>query len=131
MRTLPAHPLKRRQRSSDLIADELRSDIKCGAMAPGQPLRQEELARRFGVGRLPIRVTLLRLEGEGQVAVYPNHSAYVASLSAAEVREIYDQRVLLESDLLKRAIRDATRKLRGGFSVVDPTPFAPRARRAL
>ncbi len=73
-------------------------------MAPGHPLRQEELAHRFGVSRLPIRDALLRLEGEGLVAVYPNRGAFVASLSADEVREIYDLRMLLEGDLLARAV---------------------------
>ena len=73
-------------------------------MAPGHPLRQEELAHRFGVSRLPIRDALLRLEGEGLMAVYPNRGAFVASLSADEVREIYDLRMLLEGDLLARAV---------------------------
>ena len=100
--------VRRYQTTPDLIADALRADIQRGAVAPGHALRQEELARRFGVSRLPIRDALLRLESEGLVVVYPNRGAYVASLSAAEVREIYDLRVLLEGDILERAVPRTT-----------------------
>ena len=88
----------------DLIADTLRDEILRGALAPGQALRQEELAHRFGVSRLPVRDALLRLEAQGLVHVYPNRGAFVLSLSADEVREIYDLRILLEGDLLERAV---------------------------
>src|SRR5829696_1672199 len=99
-------PLRSRRGSTtpDLIADSLREDILRGTIPPGQPLRQEELARRFGVSRLPVRDALLRLEAEGLVVVFPNRGAFVVSLSAAEVREIYDLRVLLEGDVLERAV---------------------------
>ena len=73
-------------------------------MPAGSALRQEELAKRFGVSRLPVRDALLRLESEGLVAVYPNRGAFVTALTKADVREIYDLRVLLEGDLLERAI---------------------------
>jgi DNA-binding GntR family transcriptional regulator len=82
----------------------LRSDIVAGALPPGQPLRQEELAERFGVSRLPVRDALLRLEAEGLVDVDPSRGAFVASLSAAEAREIHDLRVLLEGDAIARAV---------------------------
>jgi DNA-binding GntR family transcriptional regulator len=88
----------------DLIADTLREEILRGVAAPGQALRQEELADRFGVSRLPVRDALLRLEAQGLVHVYPNRGAFVISLSADEVREIYEMRVLLEGDLIERAV---------------------------
>jgi len=88
----------------DLIADTLREEILRGAVAPGQALRQEELAERFGVSRLPVRDALLRLEAQGLVHVYPNRGAFVISLSADEVREIYDLRILLEGDIIERAV---------------------------
>jgi len=88
----------------DLIADTLRDEILRGAIAPGAPLRQEELASRFGVSRLPVRDALVRLESQGLVEVFPNRGAFVLSLSADEVREIYDLRILLEGDAIERAV---------------------------
>src|SRR5215211_7447338 len=99
-------PLGARRASTtpDLIADSLREEILRGSVAPGQPLRQEELADRFGVSRLPVRDALLRLEAQGLVEVFPNRGAFVVSLSAGEIAEIYDLRILLEGDAIERAV---------------------------
>src|SRR3954470_16750413 len=96
--------LRRGATTPDLIAETLREEILRGVVAPGQALRQEELADRFGVSRLPVRDALLRLEAQGLVHVYPNRGAFVITLSADEVREIYEMRILLEGDLLERAV---------------------------
>jgi DNA-binding GntR family transcriptional regulator len=91
-----------------LIADALRDEIRRGELLPGRALRQEELAERFGVSRLPVRDALLRLEAEGLVVVYPNRGAFVVELSVDEVREIYDLRLLLEVDAFQRAVSRMT-----------------------
>ena len=96
--------LRRATSTPDLIAETLREEILRGEVAPGQALRQEELAERFGVSRLPVRDALLRLEAQGLVHVYPNRGAFVVSLSADEVTEIYEMRLLLEGDILERAV---------------------------
>jgi len=96
--------LGRATTTPDLIADTLRDEILRGAVPPGAPLRQEELAERFAVSRIPVRDALLRLEAQGLVHVYPNRGAFVISLSADEVREVYEMRILLEGDILERAV---------------------------
>jgi DNA-binding GntR family transcriptional regulator len=98
------HRLRRATSTPDLIAETLREEILRGVVAPGQALRQEELAGRFGVSRLPVRDALLRLEAQGLVHVYPNRGAFVISLSADEVTEIYEMRILLEGDIIERAV---------------------------
>ncbi len=103
----PVNALRGRLRGAttpDLIAETLREEILRGSVAPGQALRQEELAERFGVSRLPVRDALLRLEAQGLVHVYPNRGAFVISLSADEVTEIYEMRLLLEGDIIERAV---------------------------
>jgi DNA-binding GntR family transcriptional regulator len=96
--------LRRATSTPDLIAESLRDEILRGQLGPGQALRQEELAARFGVSRLPVRDALLRLESQGLVHVYPNRGAFVISLSADEVREIFEMRLLLEGDMIERAV---------------------------
>jgi DNA-binding GntR family transcriptional regulator len=96
--------LRRATSTPDVIAETLREEILRGEVAPGQALRQEELAERFGVSRLPVRDALLRLEAQGLVHVYPNRGAFVISLSADDVTEIYEMRLLLEGDILERAV---------------------------
>src|SRR5215207_7058337 len=88
----------------ELIADALRDDIAGGLLQPGQALRQDELATRFGVSRIPVREALRRLEEEGLVAVHANRGAFVTTLADTEIIEIFDMRLLLEVDLVRRAV---------------------------
>lgn len=90
--------------TQDMVAGGLRGAILGGALAGGDPLRQEELAERFGVSRIPVREALRQLEGEGLVAFYPHRGAVVTSLSYLEVEEITEIRVSLETLALRRAV---------------------------
>ena len=49
----------------DQIAEQLRSDIIAGDLAPNEKLNEPSLANRFGVSRGPIRDVLLQLTKEG------------------------------------------------------------------
>ena len=104
MRVNIGRTTRRHATAPDMIAESLRDEILRGELAPGAALRQEELAERFQVSRIPVRDALLRLEAQGLVRIYPNRGAFVISLSADEVREIYDMRILLEGDLIERAV---------------------------
>ena len=74
----------------------LREMTLSGAMLPGQPLRQEEVARQLGISRLPIREALNRLATEGLVELKPRRGFYVASLNEEEIDDIFDMRAMLE-----------------------------------
>jgi DNA-binding GntR family transcriptional regulator len=92
----------------DLIADSLRADILQDTLKSGQRLRQEEIATRFGVSKIPVREALFQLKGEGLVTFFPNRGAVVSELSIAEVDEIYTLRIALETVALRRAIPHLT-----------------------
>jgi DNA-binding GntR family transcriptional regulator len=85
------------------IAAALRAELMAGVLRPGDDLAQVALARRFGVSRIPVRDALRILAGEGLIAMEANRGARAVSLTPAEVREIYDLRILLECDALRRA----------------------------
>jgi len=86
------------------IADALRGAVNAGRLASGTPLRQEELASQFGVSRIPVRDALQKLEAEGLVTIWPNRGAFVAAPTVEDVRELFDLRLLLETDVLRRAV---------------------------
>ena len=94
--------------SAETIAAALTRDITAGLIAPGTDLPQADLAARFQVSRIPIRDALQRLAVDGLVTVTPNKGARVIRLNADEIREVYDLRILLEGDLLSRAIPKMT-----------------------
>lgn len=90
--------------ASQRIAAALRSAILDGAYAPGMRIRQEDLAARSGASRIPAREALRVLAAEGLVTLVANSGAWVTSLSAAQVGEVYLIRERLEPLLLRASI---------------------------
>lgn len=83
------------------IATTLRDAILEGAYAPGERIRQDELAEQHGASRLPVREALRMLEAEGLVTLVANTGAWVSTLSAEEYQELYLVRERLEPLLLR------------------------------
>jgi len=82
--------------TSQRIAAALKDAILAGDIAPGEWLRQDEVATRFGASRLPVREALRILESEGLVHSSPNKGARVPTLSLREVHTYYRMRERLE-----------------------------------
>jgi DNA-binding GntR family transcriptional regulator len=78
------------------IARQVRDAILDGRLGPGVRIRQEALARRFGVSRIPVREALRLLESQGLVTLVPHSGARVARLDLAEHLELYLIREALE-----------------------------------
>lgn len=74
---------------------------------PGQQLLHEVLCERLGMSSTPIREALLRLEAEGYVVQIPNRGFFVAEITAAEARHLFDVREALEVLAIERAIEAA------------------------
>jgi DNA-binding GntR family transcriptional regulator len=79
----------------------LRQAIVRGELEPGEQVRQEALAERFGVSRVPLREALKILEGEGSVTYVPHRGYFVAELSLADLLEVYRIRQLLEAEAVR------------------------------
>jgi DNA-binding GntR family transcriptional regulator len=83
------------------IADALRASILDGDYVPGERIRQEVLAERFGASRVPVREALRMLEAEGLVTLVANTGAWVSRISLAECDEMYRIRERIEPLLLR------------------------------
>lgn len=92
----------------ELVTNALRDAILSGELRPGDRLLQEQLAEQLRVSRIPLRDALRRLEAEGLVRMGPRRGAEVASLTPADVREIYGIRVALEPELVRDGIASLT-----------------------
>jgi len=91
----------------DQIANRLRAEVRSGTLAPGDPLREEQLAARFGVSRSPIRQVLQQLTYEGLLRSRPNCGMVVAEPPGAEVvGALYECRAKLETIALRQCFAD-------------------------
>ena len=59
------------------VVERLRADVLAGRIAEGEPLREVQLAERFGTSRGPIRDALLQLTQEGLIVSEPSRGARV------------------------------------------------------
>lgn len=90
------------------VLTELRRRIVEGELAPGQPIRQEALAKELGVSRLPVREALMVLQAEHLVE-YTQHKGYVASsLDLRDLTQTYHLRGLLEDEAVRQAVGNLT-----------------------
>lgn len=85
------------------VIGQLRAMIIRGAIAPGQHLRQEQLAELLEVSRAPVREALKSLATEGLLSHRLNQGYFLAPLGAQEMHQIYLMRRLLETALLEAA----------------------------
>src|SRR5690606_29038054 len=92
----------------EMAVEILRDKILHGDYREGSPLRQDALAAELGVSRIPVREALRQLEVEGLVTFSPHLGAVVSSLSLNEIEELFDLRALLESELLRQAVKRMT-----------------------
>jgi DNA-binding GntR family transcriptional regulator len=88
----------------DMTYEVIRESILKGIFAPGERLRQDQLAGAIGVSRIPVRSALLQLESEGLITFHPYRGAVVNKLSVEEMREIYELRSVLETHALRKAM---------------------------
>jgi len=127
----PAEPLKA---APDRIADYLRQAILDGEFRPGDFIRQEDIARRLGASRLPVREALRMLEVEGLTTHQANRGAQVPRLTLHEMDVIYQLRERMEPLVLQESIPRLTeedldeahgllRQMEAGVSVDEFIPL--------
>lgn len=85
---------------SDTVGDQiylqLRGDIIFGRLEPGKKLRLEQLRGRYAVSVATLREVLPRLVAEGLIRFETQKGFEVAPVSARDLREISEMRILLE-----------------------------------
>lgn len=97
-------------RLSDAVYEALLDGILGGKLPPGTVVSEVSLSKQLEVSRTPVHDALRQLSKDGLVQQRANHRAVVATFSREDLRDIFDMRILLESEAAKRA---ATRIDRG------------------
>ncbi len=81
----------------DAVQDYIRDGIVSGNLPPGHHLVERELAEATGASRIPVREAIRALASERFVTLVPRKGAVVSTLVPADLDEIFEVRVALES----------------------------------
>jgi DNA-binding GntR family transcriptional regulator len=105
---------------SDAVYRDLLDHILAGTYKPGQVLRQEELAARYSVSRVPLREAMSRLAADGVLVFRPRRGYAVKTLRTEEIDELFQLRTVIEEHAGRLAAqhRTATHLARVG-SILD------------
>lgn len=93
---------------AEQVFARLQDDIVLGVLKPGTRLGEAELAARYGVSRGPLREAIRRLESRKLLQREPHVGARVASLTLADLIEIYRVREALEGMAARLAAEHMT-----------------------
>ena len=102
------------QRIADSVYDGLRDAVLDGRLAPGSKLSVPALAQRLEVSRSPVREAVARLIAEGLAVESPRRGAVVATITPADLAELYEVRSSLEGVAARLAVQRT-----GGAGLAD------------
>lgn len=88
---------------TEAVLDAVKHAILTGLLTPGQPLVETELAAQLGVSKTPVREALKTLAGAGLVTMSPYKGASVRTVDDALAHSVYDIRILLEPEAVRRS----------------------------
>ena len=85
----------------------LREAIVSNVLKPGTRLRADDLARKLGVSKTPVREALRKLQAEDLITLQPGNALTVKSISEEQLFEIYYTREALEGMAARLAAEKA------------------------
>ena len=85
------------------ITSILRKAIYAGEYKSGDELSLTDIAARLGVSRTPVREAFQVLESEGLITLRMNKGAVVNTIDRKFIRDIFEMRILLESEAARKA----------------------------
>jgi DNA-binding GntR family transcriptional regulator len=98
----PAFKASPRGTMASSATEALRALIVMGEIAPGTPLRLEEISERLGMSISPVREAVRQLEALGLAEHTPYKGARVTMIDPGEMRDVYEARLALESIGVRR-----------------------------
>ncbi len=91
------------------IADRIRADVLSGRLSEGTSLREQSLAKQYGVSRVPVRDALLLLTQEGLLVAKPNCGVKVSSATNEAIQPlVVGLRRQIEVFALRKVFRNLT-----------------------
>ncbi len=94
--------------TTDAIVQALTKAIVDHRLHPGTKLAEQKLADHFGVSRTLVRQALFQLSQNRLIRLEPARGAFVAAPSVEEARQVFAVRRMLEAEMTRNFVREAT-----------------------
>lgn len=85
--------------------EEIKKRICLGKFGPGHKLVVDDLIKDFKISNTPIKEALNRLSAEGLVEAIPRRGMQVRKITAKEISEMNDLRLMHETYCAKKAVK--------------------------
>jgi DNA-binding GntR family transcriptional regulator len=82
--------------ATDRAYEHTKTRILDGRFESGDLISEGDVAAAVRLSRTPVREAFLRLESEGLLRLYPKRGALVVPISAADVENVMEMRLLIE-----------------------------------
>ena len=110
----------------DAVAESLRRDVISREIDPGAVLTEQFVADRFSVARTTAKAAVERLVADGFLQRTMHRSARAPVLSAEDIQDLYDTRILLEEEALRRVAVTGTVPVQAERHSLELMIFASR-----
>jgi DNA-binding GntR family transcriptional regulator len=104
----------------------VKHDIITCVLEPGQQIAQQQLAKRYQLGKTPIREALQRLAQEGLVQPIPRFGYTVSYVTLCDVHEIFELRLVLEPAAARLAATRGTHEQLDSLAQVADLTYIDR-----
>jgi DNA-binding GntR family transcriptional regulator len=95
---------------TDRVYAAIHEAIMSGELPAGTQLKVRDLAAQVGTSVMPVREAIRRLEESGLAVRSPHRGAVVKGLTVDELEDVYDVRLLLETEAARLGASRITRK---------------------
>jgi DNA-binding GntR family transcriptional regulator len=110
---------------SDRIMDWVRRSISDCEISPGDPLRQDHIARKFKTSKPPVREALRRLQAQDYVDFEANRGFFVKQFTRDEIVDLFEMCAIFEGHAIQTGASRLTRsellQLDGCIKRIDQT----------
>lgn len=114
--------------ASEKAYELLKQRLVAGSYAPGAQLKEEHIAREFGLSRTPVRSALKHLIADGLATLDAGRGARVAEWTDADILETYHLRSLLEGHAAELAAQRRSAAVVGALEQLNRQMAATIAR---
>jgi GntR family transcriptional regulator, rspAB operon transcriptional repressor len=97
-----------RDKLSETVYKAFKRDIVRGVYPPGEPLTENELAKRYKASRTPVREAALRLQEDRLLRIVPNRGYFVSQITLQELNDVYEYRTAVECAAAELAAKKGT-----------------------